>query len=104
MEPRLTFGKTCYQARVCSVPTPAPAAERSRWLAELSEALGEAQRLIARLELTGEQHLLAREVHLRIEAARYEVQSLRLSRSPQPPSQSGPEWMQSLPWAQQEAG
>ena len=104
MEPPLTFRKPCYQARVYSVPTPAPAAERSRWLAELSEALGEAQRLIARFELTGEQHLLAREVHLRIEAARYEVQSLRLSRSPQLASQSDPEWRQLLPWVQQEAG
>lgn len=64
-----------------SVPTEAPAARRARWLAELSEALNEAHQLLIGLDIRPEQRGEARELYLRIEAARLEVQSLRLSRS-----------------------
>jgi hypothetical protein len=46
-----------------------------------------------------EQHLAAaKELYLRIEAAKLEVQSLRLSRSVNPRPEPGPEWVQSAPW------
>ena len=51
-----------------------------------------ADRLLTELNLRGEQHLVARELHLRIEAARLEVQSLQLRRSLQPRRQPTPEW------------
>jgi len=74
------------------------AAERARWLADLAEALEETRRLLMRLNLSGEYLPVVRELHLRIEAARLEVQSLRLSRSLQPRQQSAPEWTETLPW------
>jgi hypothetical protein len=76
-----------------------PAVERARWLAELSDALNGANRLLAQLNLRAEQHLLARELHLRIEAARLEVQSLQLSRSLRPREESDPKWIGFQPWA-----
>src|SRR5439155_12175539 len=81
-----------------SLPTEVPAAERSRWLAELSESLDAAHKLVRALEVTGDQRAQALELYLRIEAARLEVQSLRLSRSLQPRQDTGPEWIESPPW------
>jgi hypothetical protein len=83
---------------VCSVPTEVPAAERARWLAQLSDVLNQAHRLLSQLELWGEQQFVARELYLRIEAARLEVQSLQLSRSLQPRRQPAREWTGLQPW------
>jgi hypothetical protein len=74
------------------------AAERAIWLAELSSALDAARHLMRRLDLTADQHAEAIELHLRIEAARFEVQSLRLSRSLRPRDDDGPKWTESAPW------
>ena len=63
-----------------SVPTDVPAAERARWLAEVSEALDAARDLIVQLEFAADAQS-ALDLHLRIETARMEVRSLRLSRS-----------------------
>ena len=87
-----------HEMNVYSVPPEIPAAERARWLAELSGVLNEAHHLIQRLELRDDQCALAKELHLRIEAARLEVQSLMLSRSLQPRPESSPEWSQLPPW------
>lgn len=76
---------------MCSVPIDSPAATRAQWLAELSDALDDAQQLLMELELSRDQQALAVETFLRIEAARLEVQSLRLSRSLSPRA-AGSEW------------
>lgn len=75
-----------------------PAAERARWLAELSEALRDAQELLRRLEITERQWAAAYELYLRIEATRLEVQSLRLSRSLQPRTEPRSKWSDPAPW------
>ena len=72
-----------------SVPTDVPAAERTRWLAEVSEALNAARDLIVQLEFSADE-ASAEDLYLRIEIARLEAQSLRLSRSLQSRSQIGP--------------
>jgi hypothetical protein len=76
---------------MCSVPIDSPAVTRAQWLAELSDALDDAQQLLMELELSREEQALAVETFLRIEAARLEVQSLRLSRSLSPRAAAGSE-------------
>ena len=83
-----------------SVPTEVPAAERARWLAELSDALNVAHELVITLNCHGDRRAETRELYLRIEAARFEVQSLRLSRSLSPREANRPEWIDSPPWEQ----
>ena len=85
-------------ANVYSVPSDVPAAIRARWLAELSQAFDETHQLLRRLQLSDDQRPLAQEMFLKIEAARLEVQSLRLSRSLNPREQSEPKWTVSAPW------
>lgn len=62
------------------VPSEAPARERATWLAELSQALIEAQRLTWDLGFH-RGNWEAMELYERIEAALADVQVLRLSRS-----------------------
>lgn len=81
---------------MCSIPVEEAAATRAQWLAELAGALDESQRLLARLDLRAEQEGAGVELFLRIEAARREVQSLRLSR--QSRSDSDPAWTSLAPW------
>jgi hypothetical protein len=81
-----------------SVPTEMPAADRARWLAELADALDQAQRILFELELPGSSAADALELCTRIEAARFEVQSLRLSRSTAARRKAGPDWTNLLPW------
>ena len=73
--------------------------ERARWLAEVAQALNEAQALVTRLDLSGARRVEMGELYLRIEAARLEVQSLRLSRSVQPRQEVSPEWIGLPLWA-----
>jgi hypothetical protein len=86
-----------------SVPTEMPAAGRARWLAELAEALDEAHRLLFELDLHDHGAAEALDLHVRIEAARLEVQSLRLSRSVAPRIEPDPEWSNLIPWPAQRA-
>jgi len=86
---------------VCSVPVEEPAAARAIWLAQLEEALKDAQRLLQQIPLTQQQQSSAQEVHLRIQAARLEVQALRLSRSHDLPGKVRPDWTGTSPWSQQ---
>ena len=83
---------------MCSVPTEVPAAERAGWLAELTEALADARQLLTSMDLPHERRLEARELFLRIEAARLEAQSLRLSRSLNPRDRNDPERIELPPW------
>ena len=81
-----------------SVPIDVSAAERARWLAEVSEALDCARELLARLDLDPVKRPAALELHLRIETALLEVRSLRLSRSMQSRPQFGPERIENGLW------
>ena len=81
-----------------SVPSGLPAAERVRWLAELSDALDSADRLLPLLELRPDQNVEAIDLHVRIQAARMEVNALRLSRSLSPFKEKCPEWTERPPW------
>jgi hypothetical protein len=106
MEPSFTSRKRRYRAKgndVVSVPTQIPAAERARWLAELSETLEKAHGLLADLASGGGMKSELGELSVRIEAARLEVQSLRLSRSLCPRDNSRPEWTESPPWVDEKA-
>ena len=87
----------CSGDYVCSVPVEEPATSRARWLAELEDALLAAQRLLQLLPITGEQRAIARELHLRIQAIRIEVQALRLSR-PSNQSEVHPKGTEMNPW------
>jgi len=78
---------------MCSVPTEVPSAERARWLAELAQALDDAQRLFQMLDLRTVPRAEAFELYMRIEAARLEVQSLRLSRSLRQRAELPPQWV-----------
>jgi acyl-CoA reductase-like NAD-dependent aldehyde dehydrogenase len=79
------------EPNVWSVPTKVPATERARWLAEVARALNDARDIVARLDCVEANRAEAVELYLRIEAARLEVQALRLSRSLQPRQEFGPE-------------
>jgi len=81
-----------------SVPTEIPAADRARWLADLADALDRAHRLLSQMEFDVATAGDARDLSMRIEAARFEVQSLRLSRSVTVRFEPGPNWTNLLPW------
>lgn len=87
-----------------SVPTEMPAADRARWLAEVSEALEEARLVLTSLPVNDENYDLASDLHVRIEAARFEVRSLRLSRSVQARDENDPKWMKFAPWSDANRG
>jgi hypothetical protein len=78
---------------MCSVPIEVPPADRARWLAELAQALDEAQRLFRQLDMRTIPRADAFELFMRIEAARLEVQSLRLSRSLRERAEMSPQRM-----------
>ena len=88
-----------------SVPSDVPAAERARWLAEVSAALDAASDLIAQLDFAPEDTTAKLDLCIRIETARLEVRSLRLSRSLQSRPLVGPErlefglWQSNVPTA-----
>jgi hypothetical protein len=76
---------------MCSVPIEVPPAERARWLAELAQTLEDARRLFHQLDHACLTRAEALDLHMRIEAARLEVESLRLSRSLRPRAELSPE-------------
>lgn len=69
------------------------AADRARWLAELSAALNEALDHLPGLMIAGPRAELI-ELHSRLEAARAEVASLRRCSARELSGEVGPEWMQ----------
>jgi hypothetical protein len=89
---------------VCSVPTEVPVAERARWLAEVSDALDQAHQLLSKFDVHDDRRPETLDLYVRIEAARLEVQSLRLSRSLRPRADSAPQWTEFAPWQSDELG
>lgn len=79
------------------VPNEGPAAARARWLAELADALDEAQRLMKELGVD-DGRIEAHDLCARIEAARVEVETIRLRRSSGGGQDFGPEWTKNIPW------
>lgn len=83
---------------VVRVPVYVTSAQWAGWLAELSEALDEAQRLVWRLTPIDGRNCDALDLAARIEAALAQVQSLRLARRNAGGHDSHPEWSNLLPW------
>src|SRR4051812_13407080 len=79
------------------VPGAGPAVQRARWLAELSEALDEARRVVKRLGAADGQ-LEAVELYTRIEAIRLEIEAIRLGRRYASREEIDPERIGSPPW------
>ena len=83
--------------RVVRVPNEDTAAKRAHWLAELATALEQARQLVK--ELAAQQNSAdAVELYARIEAAKCELQSMRLSRLSGGGQQFDPEWTKDIPW------
>ena len=80
------------------VPHEQSAAERSRWLAELAEALEQAQKLTWRLGAAGGRKAAAMKLYGQLEAVRVEVQSLRLRRTAIPAAKIDRKWTDLIPW------
>ena len=85
------------------VPTKVSAAERARWLGELSDALDRAQALIWGLGGSVMRDADTLDLAARVEAARAEVRSLRLARLAEPGAEDHPEWTKQTLWNQSEA-
>jgi hypothetical protein len=79
------------------VPGSGPAAQRARWLAELSDALDEARRLVKRLG-AADGRLEAVELYTRIETIRLEIEAIRLGRRYASREELDPEWIGLPPW------
>lgn len=79
------------------VPNEDSAAQRARWLAELSDALDDARYLVNQLG-AGDGRIEAVELYARIEAVRLEVQAMRLRRICGGSEDFGPEWTKDIPW------
>jgi hypothetical protein len=74
------------------------AAQRARWLAELSNALEEAQTLLWSLDAADLRKVDVLDLSARLEAARAEVRALRLGRTGEQASQFSPNWTNQLLW------
>jgi len=79
-------------------PIQPTASERAQWLSDLAEALEQAQRLTWRIGLLEGTSVEAMELYGRLEAARTEVQSLRLGRFGSARLADGPDWTILVPW------
>jgi hypothetical protein len=82
---------------VVRVPNGDSAAQRARWLAELSEALDDARHLMKELGAE-EGRIESVELYARIEAVRLEVQAMRLRRTYGGGGDFSPEWTKDIPW------
>lgn len=68
------------------------AAERARWLAELSEVLDEAHKLASELGLARMDGAEAMELRMRLTAARTQVRGLQLGRPEDRSDEADPKW------------
>lgn len=75
------------------------AAARARWLAELAEALLQAQDISWRFGQAVGQSPQAMDIYTRIEAVRGEVRSLQLRPVPERDVENDPKWMHKSPWS-----
>ena len=80
------------------------AAERALWLAELSQALDEAQKLASDLGLQHMQIPEAAELCSRLAAARAQVKGLRLSRADDAAEHQGSKWTNHPIWPRRDGG
>jgi hypothetical protein len=78
------------------MPAELTAAHRARWLAELADALEQAQKLSWRIGSSDAGNAEAMELYARLEAARVEVQSLRLGGFKVAGPQEEPDWTELL--------
>jgi hypothetical protein len=83
---------------VVRVPTDVTAAQRARWLAELSDALEDAQRLLWSMPPSKLRTVDALDLSARLEDARAQVALMRLGRATELPTHSGPEWTSKPLW------
>ena len=81
-----------------SVPIDHTAAERAQLLGELAAALKQAEDLLVNLEVSDDHRVISVDVHVRIQAARLEVDSLRRSRSLRPRTEFDPERTEPHSW------
>ena len=79
------------------VPAGVTAARNAQWLAELSEALEDAQRLLHWLNASPPVGIDAHDLLARVELARAQVRGFRLG-TPPDADEFGPKWMSSLLW------
>ena len=80
------------------ISTEVTTVERARWLAELAQALDEAQEVVKSFASAGGSYAETLDVSARLEAARAEVQSLRRSRMGNTLEEFDPKWIQHIPW------
>ena len=80
------------------VPIVLSATERARWLAQLADALEEAQKVAWRLGVSEGDSAEAKALYGRIEAARAEVETLRLGGFRRIREESDPDWANILLW------
>ena len=78
-----------YRAR-----TQAAALDRARWLDELDEAVGQAQRLTWRLGVQDGDSQEARSLYARLEAIKLELESLRYGDWKEVRSELEPQWLE----------
>ena len=77
------------------MPIEVSAAERARWLAELADALEQAERLVWSLGDLPRTNPEMIELYGSLDAARAEVQALRVKRVATPPADLQPFWTKS---------
>jgi len=83
---------------VVRVPTDVTAAQRARWLAELSGALEDAQKLLSELIPGDTRNGDALDLRARLEAALAEARSLQFGRTKDRQPDFHPEWSNLVPW------
>ena len=74
------------------VPAEVRSYQRARWLAELADALEQAQKIAWQLGQGGQKRDEAMALYGRLEAARQEIQSLRIARYGGVHTEVGPYW------------
>jgi hypothetical protein len=79
-------------------PSDVPPAERARWLAELAEAIDQAQKVAWRIGVAEGDNAEAKELYGRLEAARVEVDALRRGSFRAAPHKTDPDWLKQLLW------
>lgn len=74
------------------------AVERSRWLAELAEAIDQAQRLARKMGVSEGDSATAKELFERLETVRIEIEALRRGSWDRRSIETDPSWTNLFPW------
>ena len=74
------------------------AVERSRWLAELAEAVDEAQRLARKMGVSEGDCASAKKLFERLETVRIEIEALRRGSWDRRSIETDPSWINLFPW------